>query len=109
MQKKVGMKALMGTSRKVVVVIIPLMQSSGASNFHIWYWRLRHIWRMLHGKYALKLIMGFQQCLAHLPSFWLVSQGTSHSQHLVEQGFNTWHKSTTMWKASWVLSHWGNK
>jgi hypothetical protein len=25
---------------------------------------------------------------------------------MVEQGFNTWDKLTTMWKTSWVLSHW---
>ena len=30
---------------------------------------------------------------------------SSLSQHLVKQGFNTWHKLTTMWKASWGLSH----
>jgi len=56
--------------------------------------------------YALKLTMGFQQRLAHLPSSRLVSQATSLSRLLAEQGFNTWHKSTTMWKASWGLSHW---
>ena len=32
-------------------------------------------------------------------------KATSLSQHVVEQGFNTWHKSTTMWKTSWGLSH----
>ena len=50
--------------------------------------------------YALKLTMSFQQHLAHLSSSWLVSQATSLSEHLAEQGANTWHKSTTMWKAS---------
>ena len=49
--------------------------------------------------------MGFQQRLAHLPSFWLVSKVASLSRHFVGQGFNTWHISTTMWKASWCLSH----
>ena len=39
--------------------------------------------------YALKLTMGFQQRLAHLPSSWLVGQATSLSRHLAEQGFNT--------------------
>jgi hypothetical protein len=56
--------------------------------------------------YALKLAMGSQQWLACLPSSWLVSQATSLSRHLVEHGFNSWHKSTTMWKASWGPSHW---
>ena len=49
----------------------------------------------------------FQQRLAHLPSFWLVSQTTSLSKHLAKQEFVTCHKSATMWKASWGLSHWG--
>ena len=55
--------------------------------------------------YALKLPMGFQQRFAHLPSSWLVSQATSLCQHLAKQGFHTWHKLTTMCKASWGLSH----
>ena len=50
--------------------------------------------------------MGFQQWLAHLSPSWLVNKATSLSQHLAEQGFNTWHKSITMWKTSWSLSHW---
>ena len=54
---------------------------------------------------ALKLSMGFQW-LAHLPSSWLVNQGASLSGHLAEQGFDTWHKSITMWKASMGLYHW---
>ena len=41
----------------------------------------------------------------HSPS-WLVNKATSLSQHMAEQGFNTWYKSTTMWKTSWGLSHW---
>ena len=49
--------------------------------------------------YALELTIGFQQWLAHLPSSWLDSQATSFSQHLTEQGFDTLHKLTTMWKA----------
>ena len=27
-------------------------------------------------------------------------------QPLAEQGFDTWHKSATMWTMSWCLSHW---
>ena len=27
-------------------------------------------------------------------------------QPLAEQGFDTWHKSATMWKTLWCLSHW---
>ena len=50
--------------------------------------------------------MGFQQRFAYLPSSWLVSQTTSRSQHPTEQGFDTWPKLTTMWKASWDLYHW---
>ena len=50
--------------------------------------------------YTLKQIMSFQQWLAHLPTSWLVNQVASFSSHLVEKGANTWHKSTTMWKAS---------
>jgi hypothetical protein len=46
--------------------------------------------------YALKLIMGFQQRLAHLSPSWLVNKASSLSQHLAEQGFNNWYKSTTM-------------
>ena len=56
--------------------------------------------------YTLKLPMGFQEQLAHLRSSWVVSKATSISWHLAEQGFNTWHKSTTMWKTSWGLSLW---
>ena len=52
--------------------------------------------------YALKLTMGFQQWLAHLSPSLLVSKATSLSQHLAEQGFNTWYKSTIMWRTSWV-------
>ena len=40
------------------------------------------------------------------PLSWLVSQATSLSRHLAKQGFDNWHKVTTMWKASWGLSHW---
>ena len=54
--------------------------------------------------YTLKLITGFQQ-LVHLPSSSLVNRATT-SPHLVEQKFNIWHKSTTIWKASWSLYHW---
>ena len=56
--------------------------------------------------YALMRIVGFQHWLAHLPSSWLINQATLLSRHLVKQGVDTWHKSTTMWKASWGLSHW---
>ena len=38
-------------------------------------------------------------------SLGLVSKATSLSQHLAEQGFNTWYKLTAMWKTSWGLSH----
>ena len=55
--------------------------------------------------YAIELTMVSQQQLAHIPSSWLINQATSLSRHLVEQGFNTWHKSRSMWKASWGLSH----
>ena len=48
--------------------------------------------------YALKLIMGFQQWLAHLSPSWLVNKATSLSRHLVEQGFSTWHKFLIMWR-----------
>ena len=44
-----------------------------------------------------------------LPTFisWWVRKATSLSQqHLVEQGFNTWYKSTTMWKTSWGSFDW---
>ena len=36
--------------------------------------------------HALKLTMSFQIWIAQLPSYWLVSQTTSLSQHLAEQG-----------------------
>ena len=55
--------------------------------------------------YALKLTTGFQQWLAHPFPCWLISKATSFSWHLAEQGFDTQHKSTTMWKTSWGLSH----
>ena len=38
---------------------------------------------------ALKLAIGLRQQLAHLPSYWLVSQASSLSRHLIEQGFDT--------------------
>ena len=56
--------------------------------------------------YALKLTIGFQQHFAHLPSPLLVKQATLLFQHLAKQGFDTLHKLTTMWKASWGLSYW---
>ena len=56
--------------------------------------------------YAFKLTTGFQRRHAHLPSSWLVSQATSLSRHLVKQGYNTRRRLTTVWKASWGLSHW---
>jgi hypothetical protein len=31
---------------------------------------------------------------------------TQIPQPLAEQGFDTWHKSATMWKTLWCLSHW---
>ena len=55
--------------------------------------------------YTLKLTMGFQQQLAHLTPSWLVSKATSLSRNQVEQGFNTWHKWTTMWKTSFSLGN----
>ena len=58
--------------------------------------------------FAPKLTMSFQEWLAHLPSSWLANQANSLSCHLAEQGANTWHKSTTMWTASWGLSHHGH-
>lgn len=42
--------------------------------------------------YPCKLTVGFQQQLVHLPSAWLVNQETLLSQHLAEQGFDTWRK-----------------
>ena len=30
--------------------------------------------------------------------WWFINRATSFSWHLGEHGFNTWHKSTTMWK-----------
>ena len=56
--------------------------------------------------YALNLTTGFQLRVAHVPSSWLVNHATSLSWHLIEEGFNTWHKLTTIWKATWGLSHW---
>jgi hypothetical protein len=32
----------------------------------------------------------------HLPSCWLVSEATSRSWHLVEEGFDTWNETTTI-------------
>ena len=55
--------------------------------------------------YTLKLTMGFQQQLAHLTPSWLVSKATSLSRNQAEQGFNTWHKWTTMWKTSFSLGN----
>ena len=49
--------------------------------------------------YAHKPTKGFQQRLAHPPSSWLVNQATSLSQNLGEQGFDTLHNLTTIWKA----------
>jgi hypothetical protein len=59
--------------------------------------------------YALKLTMGFQQWLAYLSPSWLVNKASSLSQHLAKQGFDTWHRSTSMWKTSlenpWQPNH----
>ena len=45
---------------------------------------------------VIKLSMGFQQCLVHLSPSWVVNKAPSLSQHLAEQGCNTWSKLTTM-------------
>ena len=81
------------------------------SHVKVWSWTTYHMLLAEFGElplelYALKLTTGFQQQLAHPPSSWLVNQATSLSRHLAEEGFNTWHNSTTMWKASWDLSCW---
>ena len=55
--------------------------------------------------YALKLTLSFQQQLAHLPSSWLVNEVISLSYLFAKQGAKTWHKSITMWMASWGVSH----
>ena len=39
--------------------------------------------------YALNLTMGFQQRLAHLPSYWLNNQATSFSWHMAGHGRDT--------------------
>ena len=57
-------------------------------------------------QYALSLAIGFQQRPTYLPSFWLAHQATPLPQHLVEQGFDTWHKTTIIWNTSWGLSYW---
>ena len=56
--------------------------------------------------YAFKLAIGFQQQFACLSPFWLVHQATFLSQNLIEQGFDTWNKMTSDWKASWGLPKW---
>ena len=56
--------------------------------------------------YYLKLIMDFHHQLAHLPSSWLVNQATSLSQHLAEQGYDTWHKINNHVTYIMGLSHW---
>lgn len=33
----------------------------------------------------------------------------TESQHIAEQRFNIWYKSTTIQKTSWSLSHWENR
>ena len=55
---------------------------------------------------APKLIMGFQQQLAHLSPCWLLTKATSLSQHLAEHGFKTRYKSKTTWKTSWGVCNW---
>ena len=52
---------------------------------------------------ALKLTIGFQKWLVHLPSYWLFNQATSLFGHLTKQWFHTWYKTTFIWKASWGL------
>ena len=53
--------------------------------------------------YVRRLTMGFQQWLTHLSPSCQVS--TTIIQHMAEQRFNTWYKSTTMWTPSWGLSY----
>lgn len=55
--------------------------------------------------YALELVVGFQQHLAHMLSSWLVSQVSLIYEHLVEQGVGFRHK-TTIWNTSWGLPQW---
>ena len=94
---------------------IPKSQGRGW-RFDSWLWNLLSTWRKTC--HVVNCLLCFdvgmsafclkqkKQLLAHLPSSWLVSQATSLSQHLAKQGANTLHKTTTMWKASWNLSHW---
>ena len=92
---------------------------SGASVFHIWHQDLVHMishmkmdsattYHILFNEfgvlptelYALEPTIGFHQQFAHLTSSWLVSQAALFFLHLAEQGFDTSHQWTIMWKAS---------
>ena len=53
------------------------------------------------------LLWSFNNTLPTYPPSWLVNKVASISQHLANQGFNIWYSSTTIWKTSWGLSHWG--
>ena len=64
-------------------------------------------WRTSHRITRSQAHYRLQQQLTHVSPSWLLSKATSFSRHLVEHGFNTWHKLTTMRKASRGLSHRG--
>ena len=78
--------------------------------FHVFHDNLSYfvgqIWRTPHGirhsqtRYRLPITARYVS-----PSS-LVCKATSLSRHLMEHGFNTWHKSTTMWQTSLDLYHW---
>ena len=88
-----GMKMHMMSHVKVHSLII----------YHILLAKFGELLIQLH---AFKLTMGFQQWLTHIPPSWLVNKAPSLSQHIAEQGFNSWYIPTTMRKTSWDLSHW---
>ena len=72
------------------------------TNYHVFMAQFREF---LIDLYALEYIMGFPQRRALLSPSWLIDKATPLSRHLAKQGFNTLHKSTTMWKTSWGISH----
>ena len=56
----------------------------------------------------LSSLRAFKSRLHTYPPLGQLVKQPHFSCHLVEQGFHTWHKLSTMWKASWGLSRWGN-
>ena len=74
--------------------------------FHYLSYFVGQIWGTSHKIICSQAYFGLSTMACPPISSWYVNIATSLLWHLAEQGFDTWHRSTIMWKISWGLSHW---